>query len=104
MASPSFETFWAISSLGPARAVIKRKSFSYLNQDHVKLIKVGFFFLEDFWIGARFDDQPNNVLFDAFALVPWQDLPSGLDHALEDLESVILRLLIVGKLQNCVHL
>ena len=84
--------------------VFSVKCCSYLNQDHVKLVKVGFFFLQDFWIGACLDDQAHDVLLDSFALVPWQDLPSGLDHALKDLESVIFGLLIVGKLQNCVHL
>jgi hypothetical protein len=78
--------------------------FSHLHQDHVKLVEVCFLLLQDFRVWASLDDQPNDVLLDSLALVSRQDLPSGLDHALKDLESVILGLLVVGKLENGVNL
>jgi len=51
-----------------------------------------------------FDDESDDVLLDALALVPGQNLPSGLDDALKDLESVVLGLLVVRELEDGVHL
>ncbi len=51
-----------------------------------------------------FDNESNDVLLDALALVPGQNLPSGLDDALKDLESVVLGLLVVRELEDGVHL
>ena len=76
----------------------------YLDEDHVEFVEIGLFFLEGLGAGACLDDEADDVLLDALALVTGQNFPPGLDHTLKNLEGVILCLLVVGKLQYGVNL
>ena len=77
---------------------------SNLHEDHVELVEVCLLFLQRGLVRAGLDDQSDDVLLDALALVARQDLPTSLDDALQDLERVVLGLLVVGELENRVHL
>lgn len=99
---------------------------SYLNQNHVQLVKVGLLLLKGLWLGTEtegtvngsppgnlgsqlkcspgFNDEPNNVLLDAVALVSRQNSPPGLDDALKNLQGKVLCLLVVGELEDGVDL
>ena len=51
---------------------MKKKALLYLDQDHVKFVEIGLFFFQRLGAGARFDDEADDVLFDALALDPRQ--------------------------------
>ena len=51
---------------------MKKKALLYLDQDHVKFVEIGLLFFQRLGAGARFDDEADDVLFDALALDPRQ--------------------------------
>ena len=58
---------------------------AHLNKNHVQFVEVRFLFLKALGVRASLDDETYNVLLDAFALVPGQNLPASLDDTLQDL-------------------
>ena len=81
-----------------------RLSAAYLDQNHVEFVEIGLFLFQALPGRAGLDDQADNVLLDALALIPRQHFPPRLDDALQYLEGEILGLLIVGKFQYSVNL
>lgn len=62
--------------------------FQNLHQNHVQLVQVDLVDIVRDYVGRCFDDQRHNELLDVLALQLGQNLPTGLDKVLENLERI----------------